>query len=76
MGKLLVTIGIIAVLIGVLLITFHKTGTPGFMRWIGNLPLDLKIQRDNFSFYFPLGTSIVLSAILSFLLYLVNKFFR
>ena len=76
LGKLLVAIGIIAVSAGVLLLTFHKTGTPGFMRWFGNLPLDIKIVRDNFSFYFPLGTSIVLSAILSFLLYLVNKIFR
>lgn len=75
-GKLLVAIGIIAVLIGVLLIAFQKTGVSGFLRWIGNLPLDIKIQRDNFSFYFPLGTSIALSVILSFLLYLVNKFFR
>ncbi len=75
-GKLLVALGIIAVFIGILLITFQKTGVPGFLRWIGNLPLDIKIQRDNFSFYFPLGTSIVLSVVLSFILYFLNKLFR
>ncbi|WP_294346396.1 DUF2905 domain-containing protein [Prosthecochloris sp.] len=75
-GKLLVVIGIIAVVAGVLLITFQKTGTPVYMRWLGNLPFDIKIVRDNFKFYFPIGTSIVLSFILSFLLYLVNKIFR
>ena len=75
-GKLLVAIGIVIVFAGVLLLTFQKTGAPGFMRWFGNLPLDIKIVRDNFRFYFPIGTSIVLSAILSFLLYLVNKIFR
>lgn len=75
-GKLLIAIGIVAVLAGVLLLTFQKTGVPGFMRWFGNLPLDIRIVRENYRFYFPIGTSIVLSAILSFLLYLVNKIFR
>ena len=76
LGKLLVAIGIIVVLAGIALIIYQKTGVPGFFRWFGNLPLDIKIQRDNFRFYFPLGTSIALSAILSFLIYLINKFFR
>lgn len=75
-GKLLVVIGIIAVASGILLITFQKTSVPVFMRWFGNLPLDFKIVRDNFKLYFPLGTSIVLSVILSFLLYLFNKIIR
>ncbi len=75
-GKLLVVIGIIAVASGILLITLQKTGVPVFMRWFGNLPLDFKIVRDNFKLYFPLGTSIVLSVILSFLLYLFNKIIR
>ena len=75
-GKLLIAIGIVAVFAGVLLLTFQKTGVPGFMRWFGNLPLDIRIVRENYRFYFPIGTSIVLSAILSFLLYLVNKIFR
>lgn len=76
LGKLLVVIGIIAVVFGVLLMTFQKTGTPDYMRWFGNLPLDFKIVRDNFKLYFPIGTSIALSVILSFLLYLANKIFR
>lgn len=75
-GKLFVVIGIIAVASGILLITFQKTGVPVFMRWFGNLPLDFKIVRDNFKLYFPLGTSIALSVILSFLLYLFNKIIR
>ncbi len=75
-GKLLIVIGIIAVSVGVLLIVFQKTGVPPYMRWFGHLPLDIKIVRDNYRIYFPIGTSIVLSIILSFLLYLVNKFLR
>ncbi len=75
-GKALVIIGIVAVIAGVFLMVFQKTGVPGFMRWFGNLPLDIKISRDDFRFYFPIGTSIVLSVILSFLLYLINKIIR
>ena len=75
-GKLLIVIGIVAVSAGVLLIAFQKTGVPAYMRWFGNLPLDIKIVRDSYKLYFPVGTSIVLSIILSFLLYLVNKILR
>jgi hypothetical protein len=41
--------------------------------WFGNLPLDFKVERENFKFYFPLGTSILLSIILSLLFYLFRK---
>ena len=75
-GKLLVTLGVVAVLVGIFLMTAQKSGVPGFLRWFGNLPLDFRIVRENFSVYLPLGTSIVLSVILSLLLYLVNKFIR
>ena len=40
---------------------------------IGRLPLDFHYQRDNFSFYFPLGTSIVLSLLLTLVLSLLNR---
>jgi len=40
---------------------------------IGRLPLDFHYQRDNFSFYFPLGTSIVLSLVLTLVFSLLNR---
>ena len=40
---------------------------------LGRLPLDIHYQRDNFSFYFPLGTSIVLSLVLTLVLSLLNR---
>jgi Protein of unknown function (DUF2905) len=40
---------------------------------IGRLPLDIHIQRDNFSFYFPLGTSIVVSLVLTLVFGLLNR---
>ncbi len=40
----------------------------GKIPWLGNLPGDIHIQRKNFQFYFPLGTSILLSIVLSLIL--------
>jgi len=41
--------------------------------WLGKLPGDISYQRDNFTFYFPLGTCILLSVILSLILYYFRK---
>ncbi len=73
-GKLLVTLGIIIAAVGLLVIAVQKTGVSDLFGWFGNLPLDFRIKKDNVSLYFPLGTSIVLSIILSLLLYFFNKF--
>jgi hypothetical protein len=54
-----------------LLILFSRTDT---FSWFGNLPFDFKVERENFKFYFPLGTSILLSIALSLLFYLFRKF--
>ena len=42
----------------------------------GNLPFDIRIEKENFRFYFPIGTSVLLSILLSLILYLINKFIR
>ncbi|HHE31659.1 MAG TPA: DUF2905 domain-containing protein [Chlorobaculum parvum] len=62
--------------LGLLIMLAQKSGGNGWFRWFGNLPLDINIQKDNFRFYFPIGSSIVLSIILSLVLGLINKFFR
>ncbi|MCD6133129.1 MAG: DUF2905 domain-containing protein [Deltaproteobacteria bacterium] len=67
LGKLLVFIGIIFVVIGFLLIIFPK------IPYIGKLPGDIYIEKDNFSFYFPLATCIILSIIASLILYFLTK---
>lgn len=68
LGKLLIVIGIVMVGVGVLLMFFDKTPL------LGRLPGDIHIQRDNFEFYFPLGTSIVISLVLTGIMWLVNYF--
>lgn len=67
MGRLLIAFGILALIVGGLLLLVGKI--PG----IGRLPGDIYIQRGNFSFYFPVVTSIILSIILSLIL---NFFLR
>ena len=68
MGKLLIIIGIVCVVAG-LLVTY----LPKFP-FLGKLPGDFLIERENFKFYFPLGTSILVSVLLSLLLFLYHKF--
>ena len=66
-GKLLIGAGVVLAVIGVLLIVLPKlTGSGG---GLGRLPGDILIKRDNFTFYFPVTTGLIISAILSLPLY-------
>ena len=75
-GKLVVIAGITTVVIGLLLMASGKTGEWNGLHWFGNLPFDFRIEKENFRLYFPMGSSIVLSILLSILFYLFNKFIR
>jgi hypothetical protein len=66
-GKFLIIFGILIIAVGVLL--FFSGKIPLF----GRLPGDLVIQKKNFTFYFPLATSILLSLILSFIFWLIGR---
>jgi ABC-type phosphate transport system permease subunit len=71
MGKSFIIIGIILVLVGVFLL--FKDSVP-FLRYLGKLPGDINIKRENFSIHFPIVTSIIVSIILSIILYILSKF--
>ncbi|MEW5954069.1 MAG: DUF2905 domain-containing protein [Bacillota bacterium] len=66
-GKLLVLLGVLMLLAGGLLILLGKI--PG----IGRLPGDILVQRENFTFYFPLATMIIISILLTIVLNLVFR---
>jgi hypothetical protein len=66
-GKLFIFIGIISIAVGSLLLLSGK------ISWLGKLPGDIMIQRKNFTFYFPLATSIIISVILSLLFWLLGR---
>lgn len=67
LGRTLMLVGGLLVLLGALF-TFG-----GKLPWLGRLPGDVVIERQNYSFYFPLMTSIIISVILSILLMLFRK---
>ena len=67
LGKTLITIGAVIAFIGLLLILSGK------IPWLGRLPGDIYIKRDNFSFSFPLTTCIILSALISCIFWLFRK---
>ena len=66
-GIVLIVLGLAAALIGVLL----WGGL--FPRWLGRLPGDIRIQRGNFSFYFPVVTCIILSVLLTLIFSLFRR---
>ncbi len=66
-GKFLVIVGAIMIIIGGLLLLSGK------ISWLGRLPGDIIVQRKNFTFYFPLATSIILSIILTLLFWIFGK---
>ena len=67
-GRALITVGLILLAAG-LLISF----APRLPTWLGRLPGDITFKRGNFSFYFPLVTCLLLSAILTFIMWLLRK---
>ena len=66
-GRLLVVSGIILFIIGIILLIGDK------IPYIGRLPGDIYIRKERFSFYFPVSTCIIISLILSFLLWILRK---
>ncbi len=66
-GKFLVITGIIIIVLGIVLMLAGK------VPFIGRLPGDIVIERKNFTFYFPLATSILLSVILTLLLWIIGR---
>jgi len=69
LAKLIIILGAIIICFGFLLLLFSKVRIP----YLGRLPGDIFIQKKNFTFYFPLTTSIILSIVLSIILYFIFK---
>ncbi|MBP1747882.1 MAG: hypothetical protein H6Q52_421 [Deltaproteobacteria bacterium] len=66
-GKMLIVAGIILIILG-LAYTYGPR-----IPWLGKLPGDISIKKDNFTFYFPLATSIIISIILSIIFSIFRK---
>ncbi len=68
-GRMLIILGIVLLLLG-LILTYSNVIPLGRL---GRLPGDLSIKKGGFSFYFPLTTCLLISLILTFILYLFRK---
>jgi Protein of unknown function (DUF2905) len=67
LGKILIITGAVLLVLGAVFLLSGK------LPWIGKLPGDIVIHRKNFTFYFPLATSIILSLILTLILWLIGR---
>ena len=67
LGRMLIVMGVVIALLGLVLLFAGRV--PG----VGRLPGDIHVERGNWSLYFPLGTSIVLSVLLTLVLWLINR---
>lgn len=69
-GKVIMFIGGAIVVIGLIIYFFHDK-----LHWIGRLPGDIRIEKENFRFYFPITTMILFSVVISIVIRLFRKFF-
>jgi uncharacterized protein HemY len=69
-GRILIIAGLLLIVAGVIVyFAGDKFG------WLGHLPGDIRIVRENVRFYFPITTMIIVSVVLSVILYLIRKLF-
>ena len=71
MGRILVTLGVALVVIGGIVMLLGRTGVP-----LGRFPGDFLYRGKNTTFYFPLASSIVISIVLSIILFLIGRLKR
>ncbi len=69
-GKWIIITGVVIVIAGILIYFFHDK-----LNWLGKLPGDIRIEKDNFRFYFPLTTMFIISVVLTILINVFKKFF-
>ena len=68
LGRMLIVMGVVVVVVGLLMVFGSRLPFR-----IGRLPLDIHVQRGDYSFYFPLGTSILVSIVLTLVFGLLNR---
>jgi hypothetical protein len=71
LGRILIGLGLLLIVAGGVVILFGRMGVP-----LGRLPGDIRYRGKNVSFYFPLATSLLLSALFSLVLWLISRWRR
>ncbi len=70
-GKVIIIAGLLIVIVGVIL----YFGGGKWFSWLGRLPGDIRVERENFRFYFPVTTMILISVVVTLLIRLFQRFF-
>ena len=68
MARVLIILGVLLIIAGLVMLVIQKAP------FLGKLPGDIVIRKEHFTFYFPLATSIIISIVVSLILYLIGKF--
>lgn len=71
LGRLLIGLGLLLVIVGGLLVLAGRVGLP-----FGRLPGDIAVRGKNFTFYAPIATCVVISILLSLVMWLLGRFRR
>ncbi len=69
-GKWVLIAGVIIILAGVIIYFFHDK-----LHWIGRLPGDIRMEKENFRFYFPITTMILFSLLLTIIIQVIKRLF-
>ena len=67
-GKYIILGGVLIIVVGVIIYFFHDKLT-----WIGRLPGDIRVEKENFKFYFPVTSMILFSLVATVIIYLVRR---
>jgi hypothetical protein len=67
LGKIFVLVGVVLVVLGLILYLGGK------IPWLGRLPGDIYVERERFTFYFPLATCLIISVIITLVLYFFRR---
>ena len=68
-GKYIIIIGLGIIIIGLMVYFLHDK-----LNWIGRLPGDIRIEKGNFRFYFPIVTMILFSLLITLVINIIKKF--
>jgi membrane protein implicated in regulation of membrane protease activity len=67
-GQLIIALGIILIVVGL-------AAMRGWLGWFGNLPGDIRVERDNMRLYVPIVSMLVISVLLTVLSYVIRRFY-
>jgi len=67
-GKYIILAGICILIAGVLIYFFHD-----YLKWFGRLPGDIKVENENYRFYFPLVSMIIISLVITLLINIIKR---